>query len=559
MIRKMLKIILCLLISLGCMMTHQSIEKTYTNTSLETRVLAKKKTTKKKTTKKKTTKKKTTKKKTSKKKTTKKKTTKKKTKSLTASLSTKGNYYNEKVYLTASSSGGSGTKKYQFTYTHNGKKKTLKKYSTTKSISFTPKGTGKYTFTVIVRDSKKKTKTISRTINVTKRILPVYVSMGLSSQNIGRGQAITISGSSSGGYGNKVYQYFYTLNNQNILICDWTSSSSIQWIPPVEGNYSITVAAKDTIGTIATTSNSLAVYDFALNMNAIEYLTVGTTLKINCYKSTEAVLSYSSSNQTVCKVDSTYGFLMPISQGSATITVTASFGGAKRSASFQVNVTDNPNVLVGCDISKYQGDIDGAKLKTTGMDYVIIRAGHGVESDQFFVRNVQQCLANGLKFGVYWYSEAKDIMQASQEANALLAQLRAAGVSPGSTLFEFPIYYDLENSTQINTIGVEGVKYVTDAFTNTLIAQGISENAIGIYANKTWYEKYLNDPYYTRFVGRLWYARYNKIGGNPTFNWTNANNQSQMTAHMWQVGSGFEYVPGVSSKRLDMDYYYINN
>lgn len=69
----------------------------------------------------------------------------------------------KKVTLTAKSAGGIGTSKFQFTYTLNGKKTTIKKYSTSKTASFTPKKKGTYKVTLSVKDEAGtvKTKTVS--------------------------------------------------------------------------------------------------------------------------------------------------------------------------------------------------------------------------------------------------------------------------------------------------------------------------------------------------------------------------------------------------------------
>ena len=64
------------------------------------------------------------------------------------------------------------------------------------------------------------------------------------------------------------------------------------------------------------------------------------------------------------------------------------------------------------DVSKHQGAIDWAAVKSSGQIYgAIIRCGFGSDlkkqDDSRFVENVEGCIKNGIPFGVYLYSYAK--------------------------------------------------------------------------------------------------------------------------------------------------------
>nr|AIA94671.1 Glyco_hydro_25 [uncultured Ruminococcus sp.] len=64
----------------------------------------------------------------------------------------------------------------------------------------------------------------------------------------------------------------------------------------------------------------------------------------------------------------------------------------------------------GIDISEWQGKINFQLVKTSGIDFVIIRAGYGkllTQKDKCFEVNYQQARAAGLSLGAYWYSYAK--------------------------------------------------------------------------------------------------------------------------------------------------------
>lgn len=59
----------------------------------------------------------------------------------------------------------------------------------------------------------------------------------------------------------------------------------------------------------------------------------------------------------------------------------------------------------GIDVSVWQGNIDFQKVKASGIDFVIIRAGYGNgNKDKWFDENYRKAKAAGLHIGAYWYS-----------------------------------------------------------------------------------------------------------------------------------------------------------
>ena len=61
----------------------------------------------------------------------------------------------------------------------------------------------------------------------------------------------------------------------------------------------------------------------------------------------------------------------------------------------------------GIDVSAWQGKIDFQKVKQSGIDFVIIRAGYGKvasQKDPYFETNYKNAKAAGLQVGAYWYS-----------------------------------------------------------------------------------------------------------------------------------------------------------
>ena len=101
-------------------------------------------------------------------------------------------------------------------------------------------------------------------------------------------------------------------------------------------------------------------------------------------------------------------------------------------------------MIKGIDVSTWQGNIDFAKVKASGIDFVIIRAGYGREitqKDNCFERNYENAKAAGLDVGAYWYSYADSAEDAVREAKACMEVIKGKK-------FEYPIYFDLEEQSQ---------------------------------------------------------------------------------------------------------------
>lgn len=92
------------------------------------------------------------------------------------------------------------------------------------------------------------------------------------------------------------------------------------------------------------------------------------------------------------------------------------------------------------DVSKWQGAVDWAAVKKAGISHAMIRAGYGnsvSQTDPQFRRNAAGCEAQGIYWGVYWYSYAVSPAQARQEARCCLQVIR--GFKP-----TMPVAYDME-------------------------------------------------------------------------------------------------------------------
>lgn len=70
----------------------------------------------------------------------------------------------------------------------------------------------------------------------------------------------------------------------------------------------------------------------------------------------------------------------------------------------------------GVDISVFQGDISWDNVK--GIDFAIIRAGYGSNNiDSKAVQNIKGCTMRKIPFGLYWFSYALSVTDATKEAD----------------------------------------------------------------------------------------------------------------------------------------------
>lgn len=163
----------------------------------------------------------------------------------------------------------------------------------------------------------------------------------------------------------------------------------------------------------------------------------------------------------------------------------------------------------GIDISQFNGNVDIAALRGK-VDFIIIRCGYGddypTQDDAQYRANVQKCLDNGIPFGVYLYSYARNPTMALSEARHTLRLLE--GLTP-----LYGVWYDVEDSTLPT-----GQALIDDCLT---YCDAIREAGYycGIYASLSWMRTRLNSPRLAH-IDR-WVAQW-----GPDLNWPDAG--------MWQ-------------------------
>lgn len=126
------------------------------------------------------------------------------------------------------------------------------------------------------------------------------------------------------------------------------------------------------------------------------------------------------------------------------------------------------NHTFGCDISSYNvlrsklayERVDFAKMKASGCDFVILRIGLNLSSDHkcyiddAFLGYYERARAAGMKLGVYFYSRARTVTEATTEAEFVIKT-----IEDHDMYFEYPIYYDVESEEQLGGKNPSGVTY----------------------------------------------------------------------------------------------------
>ncbi|MDR0944100.1 MAG: glycoside hydrolase family 25 protein [Ruminococcus sp.] len=185
------------------------------------------------------------------------------------------------------------------------------------------------------------------------------------------------------------------------------------------------------------------------------------------------------------------------------------------------------------DVSHHNGVIDWAKVKASGIDGAIIRAGYGKvlsQKDKCFDANIKGCEAVGMPYGIYWYSYAKTPADARKEAAVCLKIIKNCKPL-------YPIYFDIEDGCQI-PLTKELCTEITKAFCGCIEAAGYFA---GVYSFDSFFatnlEKTIPETY------SAWVAR---VGGQKPAHCKNY----AVHQYSWE-----EKVPGITGD-VDMNFCY---
>ena len=155
------------------------------------------------------------------------------------------------------------------------------------------------------------------------------------------------------------------------------------------------------------------------------------------------------------------------------------------------------------DISYWQGNLDFNKLKSAGINYIILRAGYGTTKDSKFDQYAKACKTAGIKIiGAYWFTYALNTAQAKNEAKLCMDICKPYNIST--------IFYDFEYDTVKKakakgvTLGSKECNDFTIAFCDAVKAAGLTP---GYYCNTDYYNNMYSDRVKSKgYV--FWLAQY---------------------------------------------------
>lgn len=194
---------------------------------------------------------------------------------------------------------------------------------------------------------------------------------------------------------------------------------------------------------------------------------------------------------------------------------------------------------IGIDVSKWQGEIDWEKVANSGVgiDFAIIRCGYrGISSgdlieDPYFKKNIEGAIKNGIKVGVYFYSQAITKAEAIEEASMALELVKGYNL-------QLPIYIDTEGSGgRGDTISKSERTEILKTFCEVIKNAGFKP---GVYSGRYWYNNHVITSKIEQY--HIWVAQYNDVC------------EYEGRYDIWQYTSSGS-VPGINGK-VDMNIAY---
>lgn len=170
-----------------------------------------------------------------------------------------------------------------------------------------------------------------------------------------------------------------------------------------------------------------------------------------------------------------------------------------------ISKIETPNEIKVIDLSKYNIVTD-YKQMANEISHVIIRVGYrsstsgNIIEDDLFKKHIENCLANNMSVGVYFYDQSISEQEAIEQANWVLDKIKPYNIT-------LPIYIDSEamkdhNGRADNISKEQRTKNIL-AFCNRIQELGFKT---GVYASNSWFQSMVNFDQIKHF--NIWCARY---------------------------------------------------
>lgn len=191
---------------------------------------------------------------------------------------------------------------------------------------------------------------------------------------------------------------------------------------------------------------------------------------------------------------------------------------------------------IGIDVSHHQDIIDWNKVKSSGIEFAIIRTSHGTRvADRQFENNVKNAKKAGIPFGVYIYSEANTPEMAELEAKYVINLLEKNGIEE----LEYPIAFDIEDKVHAALTMSQNGKIIK-AFCDTIQTYGGNKYSTMVYSGLNFMKNYIGYSNIKDYD--IWLARYNSYLGfeNPVRFWQYSS-QGLVSGIKGNVDMNYEY------------------
>ena len=251
--------------------------------------------------------------------------------------------------------------------------------------------------------------------------------------------------------------------------------------------------------------------------HSIETTTVSPTCTTEGYSKHQcAICGYFYTSDTVSPTDHTFEKSIQLPTALKAGTIEYSCVCSERYTEQYVYYTDildspyieNAEVLSkGIDVSRWNHQIDmitgeylpldWKTIKEAGFDFVILKAGSTRSGKEpTFESDYADAKAAGLMVGAYYYTYSSDIEAIKNDVLNLIKYIE------GKT-FEFPIYFDLEDSSLI-PLGEEILTSLCETFICSMQENGYYS---ALYTNHNWLTNILDTSRILSLFD-IWYARY---------------------------------------------------
>lgn len=203
---------------------------------------------------------------------------------------------------------------------------------------------------------------------------------------------------------------------------------------------------------------------------------------------------------------------------------------------------DNGSAKLGIDVSKWNQEIDWEAVKNAGIEFAIIRCGYRGAStgalviDPRYKENIEGAIAAGIPVGVYFFTQARDEVEAVEEASMVIRLIEDYDV-------DYPVFLDSESAGgrgRADGLDSDERTRAHRAFLQTIQAAGYET---GIYASRNWLKDRIDMTHLSDY--RIWLAEY---ADAPTYD--------EYYYHMWQYTSKGT-VDGISTN-VDLNLCYMN-